>query len=114
MVDLLIDTLAPLGYPIKLQGSLAPDEPAPDHFFTYWNNAADGTSFYSDDEHAIDWQFSLNFYSVDPANVYSVLTDAKKLLKSAGFIVTGAGYSLASDDPSHTGRGFTIHYRQEL
>lgn len=114
MVDLLIETLAPLGYPVKLQGSLASDEPAPDHFFTYWNNAADGTSFYSDDEHAIDWQFSLNFYSVDPANVYSVLTDAKKLLKSAGFIATGAGYSLASDDPSHTGRGFMIHYRQEL
>ena len=114
MVDLLIETLAPLGYPVKLQGSLAPDEPAPDHFFTYWNNAADGMSFYSDDEHAIDWQFSLNFYSVDPAKVYSVLADAKILLKSVGFIVTGAGYSLASDDPSHTGRGIMIHYRQDL
>lgn len=114
MVDLLIETLAPLGYPVKLQGSLAPDEPAPDHFFTYWNNAADGMSFYSDDEHAIDWQFSLNFYSVDPAKVYSVLADAKRLLKSAGWIVTGAGYSLASDDPSHTGRGIMIHYRQDL
>ena len=114
MVDLLIETLAPLGYPIKLQGSLAPDEPAPDHFFTYWNDAADGMSFYSDDEHAIDWQFSLNFYSVDPAKVYSVLADAKRLLKSVGWIVTGAGYSLASDDPSHTGRGIMIHYRQDL
>ena len=114
MVDLLIDTLAPLCYPVKLQGSLAPDEPVPDHFFTYWNNEADGMSSYSDDEHAIDWQSSLNFYSVDPAKVYSVLSEAKRLLKSAGFIVTGAGYSLASDDPSHTGRGFTIHYRQEL
>ena len=114
MVDLLIETLAPLGYPVKLQGSLAPDEPAPDHFFTYWNNAADGMSFYSDDEHAIDWQFSLNFYSVDPAKVYSVLADAKRLLKSVGWIVTGAGYSLASDDPSHTGRGIMIYYRQDL
>lgn len=114
MVDLLIETLASLGYPVKLQGSIAPDEPAPDHFFTYWNNAADGMSFYSDYEHAIDWQFSLNFYSVDPANVYSVLSDAKRLLKSTSFIVTGAGYSLASDDPSHTGRGIMIHYRQDL
>ena len=61
MVDLLIETLAPLGYPIKLQGSLAPDEPAPDHLFTYWNDAADGMSCYSDNENAIDWQSSLNF-----------------------------------------------------
>lgn len=114
MVDLLIDNLEPLGYPVRLQGSLAPNKPVPDHFFTFWNNAADGLGFYNDDEHAIAWDYSLNFYSIDPEKVNSVLLEAKKLLKAAGFIVTGAGYSLASDSPLHTGRGITVHYRQQI
>lgn len=114
MVDLLIETLEPLGYPVRLQGSLAPDQPHPDHYFTFWNNAADGSAFYNDNETAITWDYSLNFYSVDPVKVDTVLMEAKTLLKAAGFIVTGAGYSLASDSPLHTGRGISVHYRQNL
>lgn len=114
MVDLLIETLEPLGYPVRLQGSLAPNKPIPEHFFTYWNNAADGLSFYENNEHAIAWEYSLNFYSIDPEKVNTALLEAKKLLKAAGFVVTGAGYSLASDDPTHTGRGILIHYREKI
>ena len=47
MDKLLIDTLKPLGYPVKLQGSLLPKECYPKHFFTYWNDSADGSSYYS-------------------------------------------------------------------
>ena len=113
MDKLLIDTLEPLGYPVKLQGSLAPKGRYPDHFFTYWNDSADGDSFYSNEEGAIVWAYSLNFYSKKPLLVNSTLLTAKTLLKEAGFIVTGAGYAVASDEPTHTGRGITVLYRQE-
>lgn len=113
MEDLLIRVLSELGYPVKLQGSILPDEPYPDNFFTYWNDSADGTSYYSNKEGAILWSYSLNFYSTDPLLVSTKLLDAKELLKSAGWVVSGAGYDVMSDESTHTGRGITILYRQE-
>ena len=113
MEDLLISTIEPMGYPIRLQGSLLPDESYPEHFFTFWNNSADGSSFYSNKEGAILWRYSLNFYSIDPNLVNSKLLEAKNLLQNAGFIVSGAGYSVMSDEPTHTGRGISILYREK-
>ena len=113
MEDLLISTLETLGYPVRLQGSLLPAESYPDSFFTYWNDSADGTSFYSNDERAILWSYSLNFYSNDPLLVNTKLVEAKRLLRSAGWIVSGAGYDVPSDEPTHTGRGISLLYRQE-
>lgn len=114
MEDLLISTLESMGCPVRLQGSLAPDELYPSHFFTYWNDSADGQSFYSNTEGAILWQYSLNFYSVDPLLVNTKLLEAKELLKAKGFTVTGAGHSVMSDEATHTGRGITVNYRQNL
>lgn len=114
MEDLLISTLEALGYPVRKQGSLLPDESYPNHFFTFWNDSADGVSYYSNNEGAILWQYSLNFYSVDPTLVSSKLLEAKALLKSADWVVSGAGYDVMSDEPTHTGRGITIRYRQNL
>ncbi len=113
MEDLIISTLEALGYPVKLQGSLLPDEPYPDSFFTYWNDSADGTSYYSNSEGAILWLYSLNFYSTDPLLTNSKLMEAKELLKSAGFIVSGAGYDVPSDEDTHTGRSISLLYRQK-
>ena len=119
MEDLLIKTLEALGYPVDLQGSYAPEAKYPDHFFTFWNDSADGSSYYSNTEGAILWQYSLNFYSIDPEKVndmFKVIKDkdtAKSLLKAAGFIVSGAGYSVLSDEPTHTGRGITVIYREK-
>jgi len=113
MEDLLISTLGDLGYPVRLQGSLLPDESYPDSFFTYWNDSADGSSYYSNNEGAILWAYSLNFYSTDPVLVNSKLLEAKALLKKAGFIVSGAGYDVPSDETTHTGRGISLLYRQE-
>lgn len=113
MVDLLISTLESLNYPVKRQGSILPDEPYPDSFFTFWNNSADGQSFYSNTEESITWSYSVNFYSVDPLLVNSKLLEAKELLKAAGFTVSGAGHDVLSDEPTHTGRGITIYYLQK-
>lgn len=113
MDNLLISTLEALGYPVKLQGSILPDEPYPDSFFTYWNDSADGTSFYDDTEGAVVWAYSLNFYSTNRVLVTTALLEAKRLLKRAGFIVSGAGYTVGSDEPTHTGRGISLLYRQK-
>lgn len=114
MEELLRKTLEPLGYPVKIQGSLLPDEPYPDHFFTYWNNDSDGDSHYDNEENAILWDYDLNFYTNDPELVSKKLLEAKALLKKAGFIASGGGYDVASDEPTHTGRGIGLLYRQEL
>lgn len=112
MEDNLITILSALGYPVFLQGSLLPDEPYPDSFFTFWNDSADGASYYSNTENTIVWGYSVNFYSNNPTLVNSKLLEAKTLLKANGWIVSGAGYSVMSDEQTHTGRGITALYRQ--
>ena len=106
--DLLIETLETFGYPVKLQGSLLPGEEYPDNFFTFWNNDSSGESYYDNEEKSTLFDFDVNFYSVDPEKVYSILRQAKEKLIEKGFIVSGDGYSVLSDEPTHTGRGINI------
>lgn len=79
MKNLLIETLEPLGFPIKLQGSLGQDEQYPDSFFTFWNNDSYDEEFYDNKEHETVWDFDLNFYSNNPALVNTKLIEAKEL-----------------------------------
>ncbi len=108
MEDLLIEILESFGYPVKLQGSLLPDEPYPEHFFTFWNNSSYGESFYDDDEQSTVFDYDVNFYSTNPEWVYTKLRAAIVALKKAGFIISGDGYSVASDEPTHDGRGINV------
>ena len=110
MEDLLIEVLESFGYPVRLQGSLLPDEPYPDHFFTFWNNNSYSGSFYDNDEKSIVYDYDVNFYSIDPNLVYTKLREAKMALKKAGFIISGDGYSVASDEQTHDGRGMNVLY----
>ena len=109
MKDLLIQTISTLGYPIFLQGSLNKDDPYPESFFTFWNNDIAGNEFYDNEERSCIWDFDLNFYSSDPALVNAKLLEAKALLKAQGFIVTGKGHDVGSDEPTHTGRGINVY-----
>ena len=114
MEELLIDLLKTnFNYPVKLQGSLAPIAKYPDNFFTYWNDASESDSYYDDKENAIVWEYSLNFYSNDPDKVNTVLLEAKELLITNGFTASGAGYSVLSDELTHSGRGISVTYRQK-
>ena len=108
MKELLIETLKPLGYPIRLQGSFKEGEAYPNNFFTFWNNDVSGDEFYDNDEHSFIWDFDLMFYSTDPKLVNEKLLEAKQLLKENGFIVSGKGYDVVSDEPTHTGRGINV------
>ena len=110
MEDLLIETLEQFGFPVKLQGALLPDEPYPEHFFTFWNNNSYGQSYYDNEEETVIYNYDVNFYSINPEWVYTKLREAKDALKKAGFIVSGDGYSVASDEPTHDGRGMNVLY----
>lgn len=110
MEDLLIEILESFGFPVKLQGSLLENEPYPDHFFTFWNNTSYSDGYYDNDETQIIYDYDVNFYSVNPEWVYSKLREAKKLLKQKGFIVSGDGYSVMSDEKTHDGRGINVKY----
>lgn len=106
--EILIDILSEFGYPVLLQGSMNENEEYPESFFTFWNNDSyDGDHFDNDAISAI-WDFDVNFYSKDPVLVNSKLLEAKEALKNQGFIITGRGYDVASDDPSWTGRGMHV------
>lgn len=106
--DILIEVLQSFGYPVFLQGSLAEDEPYPSSFFTFWNNDSQGAAYYDNDEHMIIYDYDVNFYSDNPDLVYSELREAKKRLKAKGFQVSGDGYSVASDEITHDGRGMNV------
>lgn len=114
MEDLLIEILSNFGYPVKLQGSLLPDEIYPDHFFTFWNTSSDSDGFFDNEETKIVYQYTVCFYGVDPEKVYSVLRDAITALKKAKFIMSGDGFSVSSDQPTHDGRGVIVRYVKHL
>lgn len=112
MEDKLIEILQEFGYPVKLQGSLTDNEPYPDHFFTFWNNDSMSENFYDNADHGTVYDYDVNFYSRDQAAVYDVLRKAIGKLKQNGFIISGDGYSVASDEPTHDGRGVRVYYRK--
>lgn len=110
MKENLIALLSSFGYPVRLQGSLAKDERYPESFFTFWNGETDDGSHYDNDAIAFVWNFEVNFYSVNPELVNTMILNAKKLLRANGWIVGGKGYDVPSDEPSHTGRGIDALY----
>lgn len=105
MKEQLITILETFGFPVRLQGSLAPDEAYPESFFTFWNASTADGAYYNDAEHKTVWNFDINFYSVSPDLVNTALVQAKTALKANGWIVSGKGYDVVSDEPTHTGRG---------
>lgn len=110
MKDTLINLLETFGYPVFLQGSMNEDATYPESFFTFYNLEVDGEAFYDDEEQCYLWIFDVNFYSSDASLVNTKLLEAIALLKQNGFIATGKGHDVGSDEPSHTGRGMTIKY----
>jgi len=104
MKEFLIELLESFGYPVFLQGSLG-DCAYPESFFTIWNNSSDDNNHYDNEPVSYTWSFDVNFYSVNPELVNNMLLEAKAVLKANGFIISGKGYDLMSDEPTHTGRG---------
>ena len=114
MEDLLIETLEQMGYPVCRHGSFADDEEYPRSFFTFWNNGTEKDGFFDNKASRLIWSFDLNFYSTDTPLIYSAMAEAVKLLEDAGFITSGLGHDVPSDEPTHTGRGMEIEIIEKI
>ena len=112
MEDALIQILEGFGYPVYRQGSLTEEQEYPECFFTFWNNNSPDHAHYDNDNYGTAWDFSIYFYSVDPAQTYSVLSAARAALKQAGWVVPSQGYDVQSDEATHTGRAIDVYYLQ--
>lgn len=110
MKDELINILETFKYPVRLQGSIAPEQQYPESFFTFWNNDTNDGNHYDNEPVSCIWDFTVYFYSVDPTLVNTVMEEAVKRLKAAGWIISGKGYDAPSDETSHTGRAVDIVY----
>ena len=110
MEDVLIELLDTLGYPVYRQGSLTEDQSYPDSFWTFWNVDSPDHAHYDNNNYGTEWNFEINFYSVDPEQTYSAISDARILLKQNNWVVPSKGYDVQSDEASHTGRGLTVFY----
>ena len=110
MEDQLIELLEAFGYPVLRQGSLTDNDKYPSDFFTFWNIDSPDHSHYNNADYGTAWAYYVNFYSNNPNNTYNVLANARATLKAAGWITPGKGYDVASDEPTHTGRGMEVYY----
>lgn len=110
MKEELISLLGTFGFPVRLQGSLAENEPYPNSFFTIWNNSVDDGAHYDNDAINFDWSFTVNFYSNDPTLVNTILLQVRTLLKSHGWLVMGKGYDVPTEEITHTGRAIDALY----
>lgn len=114
MEDLLIETLTKaFGFPVLLQGSLGADEKYPDTFFTFWCSDCSDAQHYDNQTTNYVWDYDLNCYSTDPLTVTETIRKAVAVLKKVGFITRGKGHDIASDEPTHTGKGITILYLEK-
>ena len=104
----LISLLESFTFPVFRQGSVT--ESYPDNFFTFWESEENGNSYYDNATVDVYYQFSVYFYSTNPANTYSYIEQARSLLKQNGWTIKTRGYDVASGEQSHTGRGFDVIY----
>ncbi|MEE1396813.1 hypothetical protein [Ruminococcus sp.] len=109
----LVELLESIGYPAFLQGSLNKDEPYPGSFFTFWNFNNPEKAFYNNDASRCAWGFWVYFYSDDPQKVEEVPEQARKLLKSHGWVMDGKAHDISVDRPTHTGAYFTAYKLEE-
>ena len=110
MKDKLIKLLEPLGYPVRLHGSLNPDEEYPETFFTFWNFETPEGSFYDNAAHEAIWGFWLYLYSDDASVLEKVLEEARHVLITNNWSADSRGEDVASDVSTHTGRMIEVYY----
>lgn len=109
MKSQLINLLESFDFPIFLQGSLNPEEPYPDSFFTFWNFDNKDAAFYDDNADRAVGGFWIYFYSTNPRLVESIPEQARQLLKSNDWIIQGKATDVSVDRPTHTGAFFTAY-----
>ena len=115
MREQFIALLQTFGLPIFLQGSLNKNSAYPSSFFTYWNDTTEDNAHYDNDAIAFNWQFTIYYYTQNEnaAQMDGVFLQIRNLFKQNGWIMTGVGYDVPSDEPTHIGRAIDVLYVQK-
>lgn len=115
MREQFIALLQTFGLPIFLQGSLNKNSAYPSSFFTYWNDSTEDNAHYDNDAIAFNWQFTIYYYTQNEnaAQMDGVFLQIRNLFKQNGWIMTGVGYDVPSDEPTHVGRAIDVYYIQQ-
>lgn len=103
MKQKLIDVLSSFGYPVFLQGSLNAEDAYPSTFITYWTNGVDDDQHYNNLTIRYIWDFQVIIYSNDPLILEQKREELRLALISNGFLISGKGMDIPSDEPTHTG-----------
>ena len=88
---------------VWLQGTMNEHKKYPAEFVTYWTPSTDAHAHYDNAAVAVDWNFSVIYYSSDPLQVKKKPRQIAADLKAAGFVQFGYGNDILSDEPTHTG-----------
>lgn len=110
MEDALIALLESYNYPVFRQGSMSDEETYPETFVTFWNTGSPDHSHYDNAEYGTSWSYNIFVYSSNPEIPFSLLQTIRTDLKAAGWIPTSQGFDVASDEPTHIGRGIEFLY----
>lgn len=110
MDEKLITILETFDYPVYRQGSMEESTQYPPTFFTFWNPDSPTHAYYDNKDYGIAWEFQVNVYSNDPSITYTLLEQARKKLKTEGWVIPDNGHDVGSDEVSHTGRGMTCYF----
>lgn len=109
MNDEIYNTLAALGYPVFLHGTLGENEPFPETFITYTTvDSPDAFPFDDAPTHTV-WVYQIIIYSSDRQTLEQVAASSRAALKAAGFIPQGKGRDIPSEETTHT--GWLCNYR---
>jgi hypothetical protein len=97
-----------------LQGTMNPEEEYPEDFVTFWTPSTDDAAHYDNKTAAVDWYFSVIYYSSDPMQVNTKSFEIAADLKAAGFVQLGKGNDILSDEPTYTGWAMDFVYTEKL
>lgn len=101
------DLLSSFGYPVFLSGTLNTDSGYPDAFFTFWNDTSDDKSFYDDQPTRAVMDYDVIFIAKNPALVEEISEQARLMLRSNGYVVSGKPTDVTVERPPYTGAEFT-------
>lgn len=89
--------------PVYIEGDAPADEKLPSEFFTVSED--DTSDNLNADNKALEhlYEFTLKWYTMDSARVYSGLQEAITLLKGKGYLIEGVGYH----NPTYNDRWFS-------
>ena len=102
------------GTPYSRQGSYEIDEKLPDDFYTFWNASSEYDGYYGNKPTKCIWEWTIFFYTNNPANIYDGMNNFLDKAKEYGFIIKGRGRDIATDEQNYFGRYATIEYAQNL